>query len=356
MIERSKNLYEDYKSESAGYKSMLRIKTRILTFANLIEIDLENWTKFEILAAWQYLERTAKQNLTHRGLRNHLVDIRNVFYHESLPNFTRYEKEINLFSNQYINDRIDKADKPWVKRNANRPPYSTWNLISSTIQSQIYNNRFKDEKKRLHLWESRLILIWSRASGARLDELLRMKISDVTCLTMGKDTITYLDLNIRRSKSNRLGTKNLHYKCVMNKVDVNLCPVLSFYNYLMEHQWIKNDGDYIFPSSRLHKNFHVSRGPMTYNWNKICKMLQLPKDHYPKSHSGHDCLLCLAYAKNKNPTEILDITQWNSMAVMDTYIQGPKINGLNVELATTSVEELDDDIRDVLEFNAKVQK
>ena len=95
---------------------------------------------------------------------------------------------------------------------------------------------------------------------------------------------------------------------------------------------------------------------MTYNWNKVCKMLQLPRSHYPKSHSGHDCLLCLAYAKNKNPAEILDITQWNSMAVMDTYIQGPKINGLNVELATTSVEELDDDIRDVLEFNARVQK
>ena len=83
-------------------------------------------------------------------------------------------------------------------------------------------------------------------------------------------------------------------------------------------------------------------------------MLQLPKDHYPKSHSGHDCLICLAYAKNKNPTEILDITQWNSMAVMDVYIQGPKVNGLNVELAQTAVEELDDDIRDVLEFNARV--
>ena len=73
------------------------------------------------------------------------------------------------------------------------------------------------------------------------------------------------------------------------------------------------------------------------------------------SHSGHDCLLCLAYAKNKNPSEILDITQWNSMTVMDAYIQGPKINGLNVELATTSVQELDEDIRDVLEFNARVQ-
>ena len=141
----------------------------------------------------------------------------------------------------------------------------------------------------------------------------------------------------------------------MNKVDVNLCPISCFHEYLIRNPSICNSGDYIFPSSPDHRDYHVNRGPILDQWRKACKMLQLPKDYYPMSHSGHDCLLCLAYAKNKNPSEILDITQWNSMTVMDAYIQGPKINGLNVELATTSMQELDEDIRDVLEFNARVQ-
>ena len=333
----------------------MRVKNKMLTFANLIEIDLEHWTKFEIFAAWQYLERTAKQRLCHRGLKNRLGDIRNVFYDEDLPNYDRYEKEINLFCNAYINNRIDKADKPWVKKSANRPPYKTWKLISQTMESLIENNNFKDPNKTLHLWEARLILVWSRACGARLAELLRLKISDITSLTMKNGQIAYLDLNIRRSKSNRLGKKELHYKCVLNCVDTVLCPISCFYEYLAAHPWIQHDGDYVFPSSRDHRQYHISDGAIKYNWNKISKMLQLPKNQYPMSHSGHDCLLCLAYAKNKNPSEILDITQWNSMSVMDAYIQGPKINGLNVELATTSVEELDEDIMDVLEFNARVQ-
>ena len=115
------------------------------------------------------------------------------------------------------------------------------------MESQIANNTFKDPKKKLHLWQARLILVWSRACGARLDELLRLKLSDVTILSMKNGQISYLDLNIRRSKSNRHGNKNLHYKCVLNKVDVSLCPINCFHAYLSEHPWIQHDGDYVFP-------------------------------------------------------------------------------------------------------------
>ena len=332
----------------------MRVRRKLLTFANLIEVDLENWTKYEIFAAWRYLEKTARQKLSHRGFRDLFFEIRNVFKDEGLNNYKENEKAVKLFRRKFINERIDKEDTPWKKRNANRPPYATWNQISIAMTNKLADRKFTNEQKRLRLYQAQLMLVWSRASGARIEELLRMKLSDVTVMTMKNGEITYLDLNIRRSKSNQEGKKNLHYKCVLNRVDTELCPVACFERYLANNPSIKSEGDYIFPSSPNHQEFHVNRGPIKTLWDKTSKKLDLPLEYYPMSHSGHDCILCLAYARNKNPAEILDITQWNSMAVMDTYIQGPKINGLNVELATTSVEELDDHIRDVLEFNARV--
>ena len=320
----------------------------------MIEVDIENWGKFEIFGAWQYLERTAKQKLSHTGLRNHLIDIRNVFNDENLENFTKCEKEIKLFSNGYINNRIDQSEKPWRKKNANRPQYKVWKQISQSMSVLLDSNNFTNAQKRLRMAQGQLLLVWTRSCGARLEELVRLKLSDITVLTMKRNGLRYLDLNIRRSKSNRQGKKELHYKCVMNYVDTELCPVTCFMNYLESNKDIAAPGDYIFPSNMLHRNRYINGSSIVYVWTKISKMLNLPKDQYPNGHSGHDCLLCLAYAKNKNPSEILDITQWNSMSSMAHYIQGPKIDGLNVELATTSVDELDEMTLDVLEFNSRV--
>ena len=333
----------------------MRVKRKILTYANLIEIDLENWSKFEIFASWQYLELTAKQELCPQGLRNLMVDIRNVFREEKLPNFEENAKEIRLFTTQYTNDNIDKSEKPWHKKNATRPPYKVWSIISKEFGDQLQRDLDISEKKRLRLSQAKTLLVWTRSCGARLEELVRLKLSDVKVLTMKANGRLYLDLNIRRSKSNRGGKRELHYKCVKNTVDPELCPLKCFEEYLTEFKWIRNDGDFIFPSSSLHRGRYINGGAIVYTWAKICKQLNLPPEHHPKGHSGHDCLLCLAYAKNKNPSEILDITQWNSMATMPHYIQGPKVDGLNVEIATTSIEELDENTLDVLEFNSRAQ-
>ena len=354
LITHSKNLYEEYKRKSKGYQSAQRIRRKILTFANLIEIDLENWSKFEIFAAWQYLERTAKQELSHTGLRNHLMDIKNVFQDEGLDLFTKFDREIKLFTNGYINSRIDNSDKPWTKKSANRPPYKVWKQISKAMSDQLVANKFTNALKRLRLMQSRILLIWSRSSGARLEELVRLKISDIQVMTMKSNNLMYLDLNIRRSKSNRQGKKEKHHKCFKNVVDEILCPVKCFEEYLESYPSISQPGDYVFPSGLEHTDRYVNGSAVVYNWSKTCKMLNLPPELHPKGHSGHDCLICLAYAKNKNPTEILDITQWNSMAVMPNYIQGPKPEGLGIEIATTSVDDLDTSIIDVLEFNSRI--
>ena len=82
-------------------------------------------------------------------------------------------------------------------------------------------------------------------------------------------------------------------------------------------------------------------------------MLNLPKHCYPMAHSGHDCLLVLAVAQKRPKEEILDATNWSNMKPLSHYIEGPTANSINMTLATTSVNELDDITSDLRDFNLK---
>lgn len=301
---------------------------------------------------WRYLESTSKQHLSHNGLRNLMQDIKVVFESWSLNQFEVYDKEIKLILNSYLNDRIDREKLPWSKRNANRPPYKIWLLLSETMAKSLRNNDFTSEDKKMRLHQALLALVWTRSCGARLAEVMRLKLSDVKALKL-ENGHWYLNLNIRRSKSNRKGKKMLNYKCLKNDLEPGLCPIRTFQSYLKNNTRICQPGDWIFPSSHKHFGKKISGKAMTDSWKKTATMLNLPKHYYPMAHSGHDCLLVLAVAQKQPQEEILDATKWSNIKTLSHYVEGPTANNINYTLATTPVDELDNLTRDLRDFNLK---
>ena len=202
----------------------------------------------------------------------------------------------------------------------------------------------------MRMGQSKLALLWTRSCGARLAEIMRLKLSDIKPMTMDNGHL-YLKLTIRRSKSNRKGKKMLNYKCLKNDLEPSLCPVRAFREYLLDNPRINQQGHWVFPSSHKHFDRKINGKSMVDSWKKTAKMLNLPKHFYPMAHSGHDCLLVLAVAQKRPQEEILDVTNWNSIRNLSHYIEGPTANNINFTLATTPVADLDNLTRDIRDFN-----
>ena len=344
-------LLEIYFKRSKGYQSFLRVKKDILTFENLIGVEIENWTVAEIFASWRYLESLPRQRLTHGGLQKKLDDIQKVFESFNLPQFQDHSRALKIMRNGYINSRIDNEQTPWTKKNANRPPYSVWKTVALAMEERIVLNCFTNATKKLRLHQALLALIWCRSCGARLREIMRIKCSDISVRSMGEGQPPYLNLNIRRSKSNQRAKKQLNYKLVENTLEPVLCPMRALKLYLRAYPMIKSEGDFIFISSLDHREHAIDGKLMTDAWNNICDELLLEPHHYPQAHSGHDCFIILAMAQKRPKEEILDATQWKSLEVLPHYVQGPSVNGINHSLATTKVEDLDNLMQVLVEYN-----
>ena len=194
-------------------------------------------------------------------------------------------------------------------------------------------------------------LVLSRSSGARLEELLRLKKSDLKPLETD-DGRVYISLCIRRGKSCPKGVVPTFYKCFQNKKDPELCPIKAMNWYLGQFGGtvVEHDGDFLFPSSLKHKNFHLSGRAMTARWNKEARMLNLPKEHYCQAHSGHKLFVITACALKMTREQILEATNWSSLKVLPMYVEGPTPDNFNMQLTNYSAAELDKRVGHMYDF------
>ena len=121
--------------------------------------------------------------------------------------------------------------------------------------------------------------------------------------------------------------------------------------HLKGNDFIKKSGDFIFPSSEIHRGKYIGGKTIIDCWKKMCKMLNFPKQEYPMAHSGHDCLLLLAVAQKRPREEILDATQWSNISSLAHYVGGPIENNITQMLATNTVENLDASTINLRSFN-----
>ena len=119
---------------SKPMKMIILTEKRLQVLASSLNKKMENWELFEILTAFLYLEKVAKSAPTHASFKNNFYLIRDALRMNDVFIMEKWTKEINCFVNFYVNDRIDKSEKPLKKKGANAPPNAVWlKMVKSLV-------------------------------------------------------------------------------------------------------------------------------------------------------------------------------------------------------------------------------
>ena len=256
----------------------------------------------------------------------------------------RFSREINFLTQEYVKERIDNEDDPHKKISANQPPYWVWEKL--IVETSSFSRNLGD-KKKLKQMQLHVLLSWSLACGARMAELVRLKVSDVEV----KDDfgLKFIKLTIRRGKSSRTGRKPIYYKCFEEKIKTNVCPIRAFLAYcnltLRSGKVFDKPGDLLFhkePKPSPKSREFMDPTSFTRGCKPFCEKLDIPFEFCPQGHSGHKCLLNAAYAMQCSKKEIMDIANWSSTQCMQDYVEAPNPESLNVRLTEMTIEEIDD--------------
>ena len=87
-----------------------------------------------------------------------------------------WSKELNLYINAQLKEEIDVAAAPYKKKSANKPPYVIWKQL---MEFGNQKNRQISNVKQLRAAQGVLLLNWTLSSGCRMNELLRLRRSDI---------------------------------------------------------------------------------------------------------------------------------------------------------------------------------
>ena len=337
---------------------MLLTQKQLLEISSIWRKDISDWSLFEIVAAWRALEFSERGQLSTGGWAKKLKDMDKAFALRRCPSMHDWEKELKLISDSFIKERIDNEAEPSSKNGANILPYRIWKkVIKRSRQNMVNQNAIK----RLRAAQAYVLLCWTLSTGARLEELVRLRKSDLAFDT--RNGMSYIKITVRRGKRSRVGKKPVFYYAHENTKVGLFCPVAAFRRYgelLFDgHPIFEDRSDLVFPRQVKADHNGVTMTPrghskkvtgrmISFNWQTTCKKLKLPKKWWIGAHSGRRQIINAAWAQNQSDDQILDVTNWSSMQVLPEYVSGPKSTSINVKMTQMSVEELDNACKHIM--------
>lgn len=313
------------------------MKRDLEEIAIALGVPANEWSIIHICTAWNVIRFNFLTKFTPNGWITKMKNFSSALNLVENTVHKAWTKELRLFMNKQLKNEIDASDQPYRKKGANILPYTVWKkMIDNTFQL-----KHQSDVKQLRSAQARVLLVWTLSAGARMDELLRLRKSDVKLVT--KIGYSYLQMTIRRGKASRLGRRPTFVKCFENIKVESFCPIAAFLEYVEEliRQDLYEDNCLLFPSSVAYKENIISRKAVVDHWKTTAKTLNLPKHHYPQAHSGHAQLINTAWVFDQNDEQLLDITNWNSIRNLPEYVEGPKENSINIIKTTLTAEELD---------------
>ena len=332
---------------------MLLTKNQLEEIGVLLGKEVTEWSLFEIITAWRCLETMGPRGrLTTGGWDKKLKDMMKAFDLWNIPTMHRFDKEISTLSSHFIKKRIDSAPEPEGKKGANFPPYRIWREIIVAVRNEIEKKR---GTKKLRAAQGYLCLCWTLATGARLEELLRLRKSDLEMIT--NNNMSCIKITIRRSKRSRSGKKPVYYYAHENLTVPDFCPIKAFLKYASIYvegvKIFSKRSDLVFPKSCqiwlggeiMHTKesvLSVDNGCITYKWKRTCERLKLKRSWFIEAHSGRVQIINNAWANGHTDEQLLDITNWSSLRVLPEYVSGPSADAINVKMTKMTIDQLDE--------------
>ena len=152
------------------------MKDHLEQLAVMMEVPIEKWTIIHVCTAWNAIRMEFLFKFTPNGWVKKMKDFKSALEITDCKSHKSWAKELNLYINAQLKEEIDVASAPYKKKGANKPPYEVWKKLIDFGQ-----NYTKDASnvKQLRAAQGALLLNWTLSSGCRMDELLRLRKSDI---------------------------------------------------------------------------------------------------------------------------------------------------------------------------------
>ena len=258
--------------------------------------------------------------------------VKSIFEKRGYPLDGIEERKVRMALNVHIKQRLDEADKPTTDKSA--PLLSPLDWIK--IQTWLLNTKFTTKAFRNKKYMAMLSIAFGFSTGLRLTEIHRLKYSDLDL--NGDDGIR---LRIRRSKSNRRGSKKVWQVAPAYEAEPLLCPVQILMLYVEKTGKVMLPGAYIFADDEEGKQQTRIENLTTY-WRMGAEGAGMAEEMWPAAHSHHNSKINMGRALGYSDVEITDAMNWSSTSVLHQYLR--RVNevkeGIAYRMTSISAEEL----------------
>ena len=234
--------------------------------------------------------------------------------------------------NMHYKQRLDEADHPTLDRRAPMLSPVDWVRIQRWLVEKEFSTPAFNNKKYMGM----LSVAFGFATGLRLTEIHRLKYSD---LDLNGDE--EIKLRIRRSKSNRRGSKKIWQVAPAYEAEPLLCPVQILMMYVEKTNKIMNPGSFIFADDEAGTKLTRIENLTNY-WRLGAQGAGMEESKWPGAHSHRNSKINMARALGYDDVQITDAMNWSSTSVLQQYLQ--RVNeskeGIAYHMTSMSAEEL----------------
>ena len=152
------------------------MKSHLEILAAGFNVPLSDWTIIHVCTAWNAIREEFLAKFTPNGWIRKMKDFKSALDMTDSKSHKVWSKELNLYINAQLKEEIDVAAAPYKKKSANKPPYVIWKQL---MEFGNQKNRQISNVKQLRAAQGVLLLNWTLSSGCRMNELLRLRRSDI---------------------------------------------------------------------------------------------------------------------------------------------------------------------------------
>ena len=324
----------DAKKRNKTAQEISRIEKQLTMVEKNLEMKSIFWGANEIFTFLLVLEihpRTGGK-IVINSLERKFGLTKSIFEKRGYPISTVEERKVRMALNMHYKQRLDEAENPTKDKRA--PLLSPVDWIK--IQKWLLKTKFTTEAFRNKKYMGMLSVAFGFSTGLRLTEIHRLKYSDLDL-----NGTEGLRLRIRRSKSNRRGSKKIWQVAPAYEAEPLLCPVQMLMLFVEKTQKVMYPGSWIFADDKDGKKLTRVENLTTY-WKMGAEGAGLPEEVWPEAHSHRNSKINMARALGYSDTEITDAMNWSSTSVLQQYLRKLNENkeGIAYKMTSMSAAEL----------------
>ena len=333
---RARSLVEKAKKQNKTDQEIQRIKQLLTITAKKIEMEAECWGEEQIFMFLLVLESATKsgRKIVIKSLERKYLLVKAIFRQQGHPLTEQTERKVRMALNLHIRSRLDKAEQPTKDKSAPRLSPVQWVKIQKWLSEEPSLENTVNFRNKKHMAMLSIAIAFS--TGLRLTEIHRLKYSDLDF-----DGDEEIRIRIRRSKSNRQGSKIAIQVAPAFEAEPLLCPIRTLLDYVEKMNKIMFKGAYVFADDERGEQLTRIENLVTY-WRKGAEGAGLPKEMWPQAHSPRNAKINIGRALGYTEEQIIDAMNWSSVSVLHQYLRRTNANkgGIAYKITSLTAEEL----------------